>query len=477
MANGEVYTSKNNGSLWILPNGPNTKPEFLPCHDLEDISESKGSITLIQCINERGEYETLGATIAPPEPTTTTLGTYIGKVADWIETVTCPFGLYVMLGCGKKGVFENWERAMLLDVKAVTNRTRSGLVRKEEDVAAMHTFDIEAAPGVKDFFRLTSAAQGTETLAGDINSVRYLDEVSCWDSCGTPSGVCEMGVMAQDTLPQVLLSPSLSGTSEWTSTAADPFGAAEGAADVAIFKVGRNTTRLLAVRGTTDVAAALEVAYSDDLGATWTSVFVGSTLGEFAVKKGALAVLGAYNIYLASNLGRIYKSEDGGLTWEVKEDANITATAYNAISMLNPNVGYAVGLAGLVVKTTDGGKTWSQVGAAGAGNLFSVYPVSSRRVWVGGALGQMYYSTDGGATWGVRQLSEQQPVNDMVWDGDYFGVVANGETIKFTINGGYSWEAIEDTVNLLTTNAVSVSVCNTRQIVSADDAAVVVSSI
>lgn len=476
MASDAVYTSAKNGALWIIPNGPNTKPEYLPCHDLEDVTESRGSITLIQCINERGEYQTLGATIAPPEPTTTTLGTYIGRVADWIETVRCPFGLYVMLGCGKKGVFENWERAMLIDVKAVTNVTRSGLVRKEEDVPAMHTFDVEAAPGVLDFYRLTSAPQGTEALAGDINSVRYLDEVGCWDSCGAVADPCAIGVAAQDTLPQILLSPELAGASVWTSTAADPFGAAEGAADAHIFKVSRNTNRILAVNGTTQVASPMEVAYSDDNGATWTTVAVGATNGEFAVKKGALAVLGAYNIFLASNLGRIYKSEDGGLTWDVVEDANITATAYNAIAMLNPNVGYAVGLAGLVVKTVDGGKTWSQVGTAGAGALYSVYPMSRNRIWVGGVTGQMYESTDGGTTWTLRQLSEVANVMDMAWIGDYFGVVANGNTVKFTINGGYSWEPIEDTTNQHVADVVSVSVCNTRHIVTASDEAIITST-
>lgn len=473
----EIYKSKDNGSLFILPYGPNTKPEFLPCYDLEDITESKGGITLIQCINERGEYETLGSTIAPPEPTTTTLGTYIGRVADWMEVVSCPFALYVLLGCGKKGIFENWERAMLLDVKAVTNRTRSGLVRREEDVAAMHTFDVEAAPGVLDFFRLTSAPQATETLTGDIMSVRYLDEIGCWDSCSGVSIQDPLGVAGQSLIPQVLLSPALAGAAVWTATAADPFGALEAAADVHIFKVSRNTNRILAVRGTTDVAAALEVAYSDDNGATWTSVIVGSTLGEFAIKKGALAVLGSYNIFLASNLGRIYKSEDGGLTWETVEDAAITATAYNAIAMLNPNVGYAVGLAGLVVKTTDGGKTWGQVGTAGTDPLYSVYPISRNRVWVGGTNGEMYESKDGGLTWTLRQLSEVADVNDQAWIGNYFGVVANGSTVKFTINGGYSWEPIEDTTNQHTTDAVSVSVFNTRNIVTASDEVILTSSL
>lgn len=471
MASSEIFTSAEAGSLWIQPSRPNTLVSFLPCFDLEDITQSKGSITLIQCVNQSGQYETLGATIGIPEVTTTTLGTYIGKVADFIETVTCPFALYVLLSCGKKGVFENWERGFLLSVKAVTNRTISGLVRREEDVPAMHTFDIEAAPEIISFFRLSSTEQSVDSgVTGDLVSMRFSDDVACWDSCGATVDVCEIGVATTvggtAATANVLLSPSLGGTADWAATAADPFAVAEDIVDVALFKIGRNTTRILVVRGTTDGANPMEIAYSDDNGATWTLVDVGSTVGEFAIKKGALAHLGGYELYLVSNLGRIYKSEDFGVTWTVREDANITAAAYNAVYMLNPSIGYAVGTAGLVVKTIDGGKTWGQVGStAGSNDLMSVWVLGRNRVWVGSTLGVMYETVDGGDSWSARNVGDlTASVNDQAWMNDYFGVVANGETIQFTINGGYSWEQIEDTTNLFSSDMVSVNVCSTRLI-------------
>ena len=484
MADSEVFKSRENGALWILPNGPNTKPEYLPCHDLEDITQSNGGITLIQCINERGEYETLGATIAPPEPTTTTLGTYIGRVADWIETVRCPFGLYVMLSCGKKGVFENWERAMLLQVKAVTNRTISGLVRKDEDVPAMHTFDIEAEPGITDYFRLTSAEQTINAgVAGNINSLRFSDDVACWDTCGESAEVCENGVAGTTGTTaasgQVLLSPGLGGTADWAASSADPFTASEDVADVIMVKTGRTTTRLIAARGTTDAGNPAEIAYSDDNGATWTAVDVGSTNGEFVVKKGGLFALTPYDIFLVTDGGRIYKSEDKGISWEVKEDAGITSSAYNAIAMLNASVGYAVGTSGLVVKTVDGGKTWGQTAAtAGSNDLFSVAVLGRDRLWVGSTAGVILESKDGGATWTSRQLADATAnVNDQAWLDDYSAWVANGETIQFTINGGFTWETIDDTTNLFTGDMVSVNVCNTRLVYGAAPTEIVQSAV
>lgn len=479
MADSEIFKSKDNGSLWILPDGPNTKPEYLPCHDLEDISETFGSITLIQCINERGEYVTIGASVGAPEPTTTTLGTYIGRVADWIETVRCPFALYVMLSCGRKGVFENWERAMLVDVKAVTGRTRSGLVRKDEDVPAMHTFDIEAAPGVTDFFRLTSAAQSIDAgVGGQINSLRFSDDVACWDVCGETLEPCEKGIAvttaATGVAAEVLISPAWGGTSDWAASAADPFAADEDIADGILIKVGRDTTRIIVVRGTTDAANPAEIAYSDDVGATWTTVDVGSTNAEFAIKKGALFAVTSYDIWLVTDLGRIYQSEDSGVTWTVREDANITATQYNYIHFTNPQVGYAVGDAGLVVKTVDAGLNWGQTGAtAGAAELFSVFALSRARVWAGGSTGDLYYSDDGGDTFAAaRQAGDvTAQVNDQAWLNDYHGYIANGEYVQFTINGGFSWENIDDTANLFTADLVSVNPCTERQVYSASPGA------
>ena len=471
MADSKIYQSKDNGYLYIQPGRPGTRVYGLPCYDLEDIAQSNGGITLIQCINEFGQYETLGATVAPPEPTTTTLGTYLGEVAEFMEYVQCPFGLYITLGCGKKGVFDSWERAMLVDVRAVTNINYSGLVRKEEDVPAMVTFDIEGAAGMKRFYRLSSAPQSIDSgVAGSINSMRFSDDISCWSSCGETSGECEKGIAVTTggtaATANVLLSPEFGGTSDWAATAADPFAVAEDIADGIIVKTGRDTDRIIVVRGTTDAGNPMEIAWSDDLGATWNLVDVGTDDGEFAVKKGALTALSSYDIYLASNSGRIYKSEDGGLSWAVKEDANITTSAYNAIVMFNPNIGYAVGTSGLVVKTIDGGKTWGQTGGlAGSADLYAVEAISTKRIIVGSTLGITLESTDGGESWTSTQHQDATAnVNDISAMDQYYIGIANGETYQFTINGGFSWDTVSDTTNLHSSDIVSINICSTRKV-------------
>ena len=64
----------------------------------------------------------------------------------------------------------------------------------------------------------------------------------------------------------------------------------------------------------------------------------------------------------------------------------------------------------------------------------------------------------------------------MQWMDHYFGAVANGETIQFTINGGYSWELVEDTTNLFTGDMVSVNICSTTQIFGASPSEIVQST-
>jgi photosystem II stability/assembly factor-like uncharacterized protein len=257
----------------------------------------------------------------------------------------------------------------------------------------------------------------------------------------------------------VLLSSDLSGIAGWTTTPAKPFAADEDISTVTLFKVGRGVQRILVGRGTTDPADPAEIAYSDDKGATWETVNVGSTVGEFIV---SIFALSNYDIYVGTDGGRIYKSEDGGITWGVREDAAITTTEYNGIFMMNSQVGYAVGKSGLVVKTLDGGRNWGQVSVAGTGDLHSVWAVGRNRVWVGGDSGEMYFTANGGDTWTKRNVIGTGAVTSQQWVNDYYGLITTGATVQFTINGGYSWE-IMDTSGTAT-NLVAVQAFNTRKV-------------
>lgn len=450
MADTQIYKSKDNGSLWILPNGPNTKPEYLPCHDLEDISESRGGITLIQCVDENGEYKPLGATEDAPEPLTTTLGTYIGPVADFMETVQCPFALYVHLrNCGKADSFENYDRTFLLQVQKVTGVTLSGLVRKDEDVVAMHTFDVEALPSIVRLFRLTPLEEAVNE-DDNINDIVFLDDPSCWDNCGESNSNCDYGYAVTDAnagspsdVGHVLYKSPTSGG--WQPTAADPFAPGEDIASVQVFKVGKNVNRILVARGTTDVGNPAEVAYSDDNGATWTNVNVGTVNGQFALGKKSLLALNRYNVYLVTTDGYIYYSGDGGESWTAQEAGTITTDDYFVIQAADENTLYASAQNGVVVKTNNGGTTWGAVTSTGADDNVALEVLSRDRVWVGTDAGDLFYTNNGGTTWNQRSYGQTTgTVQDVEFVNDYVAFLIHNVggvgSVYFTINGGYSWE-------------------------------------
>ncbi len=69
----------------------------------------------------------------------------------------------------------------------------------------------------------------------------------------------------------------------------------------------------------------------------------------------------------SSALGEIYHTTDGGQTFTTQT----TQYSTSAIHMLNTSEGYAGGLNGRVYRTTDSGVTWNVIGSIG-GTLLSI---------------------------------------------------------------------------------------------------------
>src|SRR5256714_9058990 len=125
--------------------------------------------------------------------------------------------------------------------------------------------------------------------------------------------------------------------------------------------------------------------------------------------------------YMGATGGGVWKTTDGGLTWQATSDKDFTAGSIGAIAVApsDPNVVY-VGTGESPIRgnlspgdgmyrSTDAGKTWAKIGLADAGQIphVAVHPRHADLVYVavlGHAFGPnatrgVFRTKDGGKTW------------------------------------------------------------------------------
>lgn len=451
-----TFTTKDNGALWVQPGGPNTKVYYLGCHDLGDISAPQGGLTLLQCFDGKGGWKTVGSTAEPPAPITTNIGTYLGGQADWLEKLTCPAPFYVLLrDCGKPDLFANRVRALILDVQRLSSINYTGLVNKSEDQPSMVNVDIEAAPPLISTYTVTAVRQAIAETT-DLHGVAVCNEDRCAGPCGGRETAGDDLIVTGEALGASPANKgeawvSSDGGGTWAAAAAQPFAGGEDLGPVVCFPYGRTTTRQIVARFETDAGNPAEVAISDDNGATWSQVNVGSVNGQFAADSDALFALDATHIWLVTTGGYIYFSDDGGETWTAQEDGQITTSNLRAVAFQKDGlIGFAVGVANVTLKTIDGGLNWSAVTGPAVGVVLNTVAVTEDgHVWIGAANGNLYYSHDYGVTWTQRAFTNDGAgeVASVKFANRYVGYMISNTaapvgTIHRTINGGYTWEPL-----------------------------------
>lgn len=155
--------------------------------------------------------------------------------------------------------------------------------------------------------------------------------------------------------------------------------------------------------------------------------------------------------------GNLFKSEDGGQTWDtllVGEPGDIFQEIQFAPS--NPNILYAAPHG--IIKSTDGGATWqrmnnSPVDAARRVVSLAIHPENPDILYagtVGFFSGRLYKSTDGGQEWKqlAPSMSELENVSSVVIhpaDPTVLYAGANGAVFKSTDSGG-TWHQVLESV-------------------------------
>lgn len=134
----------------------------------------------------------------------------------------------------------------------------------------------------------------------------------------------------------------------------------------------------------------------------------------------------------------LIRTTNGGQTWEPLGMPVFTWIA--EVTFLNPTVGFAVGMNGIIEKSTDGGESWTAMTSPTSLTLQSVWFVDESTGWIVGENGIIFKSTNGGESWTPQtsgtsnRLIRVHFLNSQVgWACGWAG------TILSTTDGGTNW--------------------------------------
>jgi hypothetical protein len=145
------------------------------------------------------------------------------------------------------------------------------------------------------------------------------------------------------------------------------------------------------------VGEGVTVIKSTDDGLSWSVINFPDTTNLFTCE-----IRGDY--ILVGGIGySAYQSEDCGETWEqigLGDNYNsVGPTSFNAIFFVDENVGYMGGPWGLMGKTTKGGANWVTFGVPDFEEIYDLFFISPDSGVVVGKPGIVRFTADGGNTW------------------------------------------------------------------------------
>ncbi|MBK7629550.1 MAG: T9SS type A sorting domain-containing protein [Ignavibacteriales bacterium] len=153
---------------------------------------------------------------------------------------------------------------------------------------------------------------------------------------------------------------------------------------------GDQTGKIIAV-GTN---GPTQVIVSDDFGASWSPVALSLPSADLR----SLQMFDATNGYAVGSSGKVWKTTDGGHSFEVYAGAT-TIQAFNDVNFYNTQYGMVAGNGGQIWKTTDSGNSWVTISNLGnTTGQNSIAMIDSISALVAGS-SIINKTTDGGTTW------------------------------------------------------------------------------
>lgn len=403
----EVLVLKGHGNVDVQVGGPGNNWDYLSaCAMMSGPTVPRGGTEIRWCQDplKANGFKISSQFRTAPDQVSADLMTKLGKI-DYLDKLNCPFSLRARFAdCGEREDPSNYSPIMLSYCNTQLQE---------------HSYDdlVIGDPGDQDEILVTAPWQanyeyrikkiaspsriGTAATLGDqaINDIEYCDEESCGGSCGARTDGCAVifGVTDADNSPYAapnLIKGVKSLTTDVITWTNNP-----------ILGLNSNVEGLECAGDRVVVSSNGDgsIAYSDTPTDqdSWNVVVI-STTNPPTANHNALFALTARILYLGCNNGIIYKSVDGGVSWIIVHNADITAENINAVYAYDRDLVYAVGDNGVILKSTTGGQTWVNVTETSttSANLLAVIVPPGRpdEVYVGTNDGMIYRSTNGGGT-------------------------------------------------------------------------------
>lgn len=459
------YYDADMGYIWVQPGGPNTELYLLFCSDLDGMDESLGDVSSYMG-RENAQWYTTHRSQGLPSEVTFDIETYKPKSQSWLQrqaALRCPMPVYVHNQRCPPSTFWGFESGQVGRDALITNKSGAANVRGKAasgDGAGdptMQTFSFSASPIAPEYWQMVSTPRPVSGEPLPFRDIAILGPPYCGGPCGTQLLPGETGFAVPDSAPAAALATPWMTTTGFVTVAgaaADPAAAGEDLSSCVVFQLDKDTTRYMVAVGEA-AAAGLRIMYSDDAGATWTTVIVDASVTDYCMHSGGLFALDATHIWLCTFESDVWFSNDGGLTWTDQDAPTPGANeSLYSINFIDPNYGWAVG--GFratptchLLRTTDGGEHWATVTTEPQVELATgVAVLDSVHVWVTMDDGTLWYSNDWGATWAQRTVDGSPTIMaDVKFIDRYAGFVCGSTAtvglVWRTVNGGFSWEVHE----------------------------------
>ncbi len=164
------------------------------------------------------------------------------------------------------------------------------------------------------------------------------------------------------------------------------------------------------------------------------------------------AVADKDHAWVVGSYGTILSITDNGT--KVAAQLSPSRRALFSASASGPNDCVIGGELGLLLRTTDGGEHWEKVGAPKGvrENILAIARGKDpNQMWAVGPQATLIHSADGGKTWEDQSLHKDETLNGVTFLDDKNGwVVGEFGVIKHTTDGGKTWSEMDKVTDLPT---------------------------